>query len=162
MKMYITLILLLSTNFLFGQTLNLIEIAKVYNHFKSTEHKFFVSKGFQLIKNSVSENTKKAEYSLGDKKEMIELVFTQDCEGGEYLRLKYFLKNELEYEKVKSELSTSKFKYSKKNLLYELPSSTYSGEHIYTHGVKMIKEQRYYCIEYYRYAEKTLSTYTPN
>ena len=150
------LLCLLSVNSSFGQTLKLADLRKAFNPQKPTEHKQLLSKGFKLLSDTISTNQKKFKYQ-SDKKEIIELIFTEDGEGGEYLSLTYYLPSELAYKKFLSMLTTYKFKYSKRNQRYQLPTSSYSGENVYPKGLTQHNGTKYYALEYVSYADKAIS-----
>jgi hypothetical protein len=151
------LIAILFANSSFGQTLKISDFRKAYNYYKPTEHKQLVSKGFELVKETISTHQKKFKFNKPDTKEIIELTFTEDGEGGEYLSILYFLPAEIAYKNFISTLAAYKFKYSKRNTRYQLPASSYSGENIYLNGLIPINEKKYYSLKYDHYVDKALS-----
>lgn len=151
------LILILFVNLSFGQTLKVSDFRKAFNYDKLAEHKLLVSKGFKLMRDTISTFQKKFKFNKPDTKEIIELTFTEDGEGGEYLSIIYFLPAEFTYKNFISTLTTYKFKYSKRNTRYQLPTSSYSGENIYLNGLAQINGKKYYSLEYERYLDKALS-----
>jgi hypothetical protein len=151
------LILILFVNSSFGQTLKLTDFRKAYNYYKPTNHKQFLSKGFHLLSDTISTNQKKFRFNKTDTREIIELTFIEDGEGGEYLNIKYFLTTEIAYKKIISTLTANKFKYSNRNKRYQLPINSYSGENIYLNGLTQINGQKYYFLEYDSYVDKALS-----
>lgn len=151
------LILVLFVNFSFGQTLKITDFRKAYNDQNPTDHKQLLSKGFKLSTDSILTNKRKFIFKNQNSKEIIELTFIEDGEGSEYLNIKYFLTTELTYKKFISTLPTYKFKYSKRNKRYQLPTSSYSGENISLNGLTQTDGQKYYSLEYNRYVDKALS-----
>lgn len=85
------------------------------------------------------------------------MIFTEDWEGSEYLSITYYLPSELAYNKFLSTLTIYKFKYSKRNQRYQLPTSTYSGENVYPKGLTQHKGTKYHALEYVRFADKAIS-----
>lgn len=156
-KSFPILILVFLANFCFAQTLKLSDLRKSYNYHKPNEHKQFFSKGFRLVKDSISERHKIFWYQKTDTKEKIELTFSEDGEGGEYLYINYFLPSEIAYKKIISTLPANQFKYSKRNQRYQLPTSSYSGENVYAKGLVKKDGQQLYLIEYHSYIDKALS-----
>jgi uncharacterized protein YxeA len=154
---FIILTFILLVNSASGQTLKLADLRKAYNYYKPTEHKQLLSKGFHLLSDTISTNQKRFAFSKTDTKEIIELTFTQDGEGGEYLNIRYFLPTEFSYKKFISTLPTYKFKYSKRNKRYQLPASSYSGENVYLHGLTQADGKKYYYLDYASYVDKALS-----
>lgn len=61
------------------------------------------------------------------------------------------------YKKFLSTLTTNKFKYSKRNKRYQLPTSSYSGENVYPKGLILHNGTKYYALEYVSYVDKALS-----
>lgn len=147
---------MLSASSSFGQTLKLDDLRKAFNAQKTNEHQQLLSKGFKLLNDTISTNQKKFKYQ-SDKKEIIEIVFTEDGEGGEYLSVTYYLPSEPTYKKFLSTLTAYKFKYSKRNQRYQLPTSTYSGENVYPKGLTQHNGTKYYALEYVSYADKAIS-----
>lgn len=150
------LLCLLSVSSSFGQTLKLADLRKAYNAQKPTEHKQLISKGFKLLSDTISTNQKKFKYQSA-KKEIIELVFTEDGEGSEYLSITYYLPLELTYKKFLSTLTGYKFKYSKRNQRYQLPTSSYSGENVYPKRLILYNGMKYYALEYVSHIDKALT-----
>ena len=151
------LIFILYVSSSFGQTLNLADLRKAYNYHKPKEHKQLFSKGFQLLSDTISTNQKRFIFNKPATKEIIELTFTEDGEGGKYLNIKYFLPIEFSYKKFLSTLTAYKFKYSKRNKRYQLPTSSYSGENVYPNGLTQINGQKYYSLDYASHIDKALS-----
>ena len=148
---------MLFANLSFGQTLKVTDLRKAFNYHKPTEHKQLLSKGFKLLSDTISINKKKFKYNKPDTKEIIELTFTENGEGDEYLSIIYFLPSEFTYKKFIATLATYKFKYSKRNTRYQLPTSSYSGENVYLNGLIQNNGKKYYSLEYVNYVEKALS-----
>jgi|GEM_PF-2611482 len=151
------LILIQFINSSFGQALNVSDFRKAFRYDKPTEHKQLLLKGFRLLNDTVSTNQKKFRFSKPDTKETVELTFTEDGEGGEYLSIVYFLPTEFSYKNFVSTLAVYKFKYSKRNKRYQLPTSSYSGENIYINGLIQTNGKKYYSLKYDRYVGKELS-----
>lgn len=150
------LILVLFVNFSFGQTLKLTDFRKAYNYHNPTDSRLLLSKGFKLTADSVLTNKRKLIFK-NQNKEIVELIFMEDGEGSEYLNIKYFLTTERDYKNFLSTLTIYKFKYSKKNKRYQLPTSSYSGENVYLNGLTQTDGLNYYSLEYDRYVDKALS-----
>lgn len=148
---------MLSVSFSYGQTLKVSDFRKAFDYDHPNEHSQLFLKGFRLLNDTVSENQKKFEFNNLETKEIIELTFTEDGEGSEYLSILYFLPSELAYKKFIETLITYKFKYSKRNTRYQLPTSSYSGENIYLHHLIQNDGKTYYSLEYARYKDKALS-----
>lgn len=148
---------MLFVNSSFGQTLNISDFRKIFNYYKPTEHKQLVSKGFKLLTDTIATNQKKFKYNNPETKEIVELTFTEDGEGSEYLSITYILPSELIYKKFISTIPTYKFRYSKRNSRYQLPTSSYSGENIYLNGLTPTNAKKYYSIQYDSYVDKALS-----
>ncbi len=140
----------------FGQTLNISDLRKLFNYHKPTEHKQLFSKGFKVLSDTISINQKKIKFIKPDTKEIVELRFTEDGEGSEYLSITYFLLSDLAYKKIISTLAIYKFKYSKRNKRYQLPTSSYSGENVYPKGLTENNGKNYYSLEYVSYTDKAL------
>lgn len=151
------LIFILSVSSSYGQTLKVIDFRKAFDYHHPTEHKQLLSKGFRLLNDTISENQKKFKFNNSETKEIVELTFTEDGEGGEYLSILYFLPSELAYKKFVATLTTYKFKYSKRNSRYQLPTSSYSGENIYLHHLIQKDGKKYYALKYMSYKDKALS-----
>lgn len=149
-------ILVLFVNFSFGQTLKVTDFRKAYNY-NATENKQLLSKGFKLTAGSILTNKRELIFQNQDSNEILELTFIEDGEGSQYLNIKYFLPTESAYKKFISTLPTYKFKYSKRNKRYQLPTSSYSGENIYLNGLIQTNREKYYSLEYHRYVDKALS-----
>lgn len=122
-----------------------------------SEHKHLISKGFQLLNDSISSRQKKFKFNNPETKEKIELTFTEDGEGSEFLSIIYLLPTEFIYKNFISTLTMYKFKYSKKNKLYRLLTSSYSGENIYLNGLIKTNGKEYYSLKYDSYKDKALS-----
>ncbi|AZB01844.1 hypothetical protein EG359_20600 [Chryseobacterium joostei] len=148
---------MLSVTISFGQTLKVSDLRKAFNYYKPTEHKQLLSKGFKILNDTSSGNQKKINFIKSDTKEIVELIFTEDVEGGEYLSITYYLPSELTYNRFIATLTTYKFKYSKRNKRYQLPTSSYSGENVYPKGLTLNNEKKYYSLEYVSYIDKALS-----
>jgi len=157
----LVLIVILFINSSFGQTLKVNDFRKAFNYYNPTEHKQLSSKGFKLLSDTISTNKKKFEFYKQNTNEIIEMTFKEDGEGGEYLSIVYFLPNEFTYKNFISTLKTYKFKYSKRNTRYQLPTSSYSGENIYVNGLAHINNKKYYSIKYDSYKDKALSGLRP-
>ncbi|MFB9079994.1 hypothetical protein ACFFLS_08890 [Flavobacterium procerum] len=151
------LILMVFVNSSFAQTLKISDFRKTFNYDKSTDYKQFVSKGFILLRDTISTKQKKFKFHKQNTNEIIELTFIEDGEGSEYLSILYILPNELAYKNFIAKIPTYKFKYSKRNTRYQLPTSSYSGENIYLNGLMQINEKKYYAIKYESYKDKALS-----
>lgn len=151
------LTLLLFANTSFSQTLKVSDFRKAFNYYNPAEHKQLSSKGFKLLSDTISVNNKKFKFYKQNTNEIIELTFKEDGEGGEYLSILYFLPNEFPYKNFISTLKTYKFKYSKRNTRYQLPSSSYSGENIYLNGLTQTNGKMYYSLKYDNYKDKALS-----
>lgn len=151
------MIFVLSVSFSYGQTLKVSDLRKAFDYHHPNEHSQLLSKGFRLLSDTVSENQKKFKFNNLETKEIIELTFTEDGEGGEYLSILYFLPSELAYKKFVATLTTYKFKYSKRNTRYQLPTSSYSGENIILHNLTKNGGKKYYSLEYISYIDKALS-----
>lgn len=154
---FYVIVFMLSVSSSFGQTLSLADLRKAYNYHKPTEHKQLFSKGFKLLSDTISTNQKRFIFNKSATKEIIELTFTEDGEGGEYLNIKYFLPTEFSYKKFLSTLPAYKFKYSKRNKRYQLPTSSYSGENVYPNGLTQTNGQKYYSLDYANHIDKALS-----
>lgn len=148
---------MLSVSSSFGQSLKVGDLRKAFNYHQPTEHPQLLSKGFKLLSDTISTNQKKFKYHKPDTKEIIELAFTENGEGDEYLSITYFLPSESHYKKLISTLPAYQFKYSKRNKRYQLPTSSYSGENIYLKGLTRNNGKEYYSLEYVSYIEKALS-----
>ena len=148
---------LLSVNSTFGQTLKVSDLRKAFDYHKPTEHKQLLSKGFKLLNDTISTNQKIFNFIKPNTKEIIDLVFTENGEGDEYLSITYHLPSELSYKKLIATLTTYKFKYSKRNKRYQLPTSSYSGENVYPKGLTQNNGKKYYSLEYVSYIDKALS-----
>lgn len=146
----------------FGQTLTVADLRKAFDYHKPTEHKQLLSKGFQLIDDSISTNQKRFTYNKPSTKERVELTFSENREGDEFLTITYLLQTESDYKKFISTLHNYHFKYSKRNKRYQLPSSSYSGENIYLMGLKRVDGKQYYTLKYDSYIDKALSGPRPN
>jgi hypothetical protein len=151
------LIVILFVNVSFGQTLKVSDFRKAFNYDKPTQHKQLLSKGFKLLSDTIAANQKKFKFNNPNSKEIIELTFTEDGEGGEYLSILYFLTAEFTYKNFISTLTAYKFKYSKRNTRYQLPASSYSGENIYLNGLTSSNGKKYYSLKYESYKDKALS-----
>ncbi|MCP2025856.1 hypothetical protein L1276_000996 [Flavobacterium sp. HSC-32F16] len=151
------LIVILFVNSSFSQTLKVSDFRKAFNYYKPDEHKLLLSKGFILLCDTISSKQKKFKFHKQNTNEIIELSFTEDGEGGEYLSIVYFLPNEFTYKNFILTLKTYKFKYSKRNSRYQLPSSSYSGENIYLNGLTPTNRKIYYSLKYDSYKDKALS-----
>lgn len=156
------LTILLFSNLSFGQTLKIEDFRKSYDYYKPLEHKQLLSKGFSLVTDSISTLRKKFIFNKLDKKEIVELIFSEDGEGGEYLVIRYLLKNKISYTNFIAKLTHNKFKYSKRNKRYQLPTSSYSGENVYIKGLTEIKGDNYFEIEYHNYKDKALGAIRTN
>lgn len=150
------LIVILFVNLSFAQTLKITDFRKIVNY----SNKQLSSKGFILINDSISTHEKKFKFNKPDTKEIVELTFTADKEGNEYSTIVYFLPTEFTYKNFISTLTTYKFKYSKRNTRYQLPTSSYSGENIYLKGLIQLDGKKYYTLKYDHYVDKALSVPT--
>lgn len=160
-QIVLILIVILFINSSFGQTLKVTDFRKAFNYYNPTEHKQLSLKGFKLLSDTISTNKKKFEFYKQNTNEIIEIIFKENGEGGEYLSILYFLPNEFTYKNFISTLKTYKFKYSKRNTRYQLPTSSYSGENIYVNGLGHINNKKYYFIKYDSYKDKALSGLRP-
>lgn len=160
-KFYIFFFLFFTSLF-FGQTLKVSDFRKAFDYYKPTEHKQLFSKGFLLTEDSISTNQKRFKYSKPNTKEKVELTFTENGEGDEFLTITYLLPTETDYKKFISTLSNFHFKYSKRNKRYQLPTSSYSGENIYPMGLKQVDGKQYYTLKYDSYVDKALSGPRPS
>ena len=154
---FLLFIFMFSASFSHGQTLKVSDLRKAFDHVHPTEHRQLTSKGFKLISETISEDQKKFNFKNSETKEIVELTFTEDGEGGEYLNIFYFLPTEIAYKKFIAALPTYKFNYSKRNSRYQLPTSSYSGENIYPHHLIQKDGKNYYSLEYASYKDKALS-----
>jgi hypothetical protein len=136
--------------------LNLTDFRKSYNYHRPNEHNWILDKGFFLTADTILDLRKKFIFCKLNKEEIIVQEFLEDGEGGEFLKIKYLLKNEKSYKKFIDKLAVNKFKYSKRNKRYQLPTSSYSGENVYLNGVTEYNGEIYYELEYHSYVEKAL------
>lgn len=102
------IVLTLSMNSIFGQTLKISDFRKSFIDYKQTEHKQVFLKGFKLKKDTTTTNQNKFKFSNLQTKEIIELTFTER-EGGEYLSIMYFMPTESSYKNFISMLTILKF-----------------------------------------------------
>ena len=151
-------VLIFMLNFLmsFGQSLTVPDLRKSFNYTKSSEHKYLSSKGFVLLKDYISIKIKKFNYQQPNTNEIVNIMFIEDGEGGQYLKIKYLVPSEILYKKFISKLPAFKFKYSKRNSRFQLPTSSYSGENITANGIKKIGTILYFELLYENYVGKAL------
>lgn len=163
MKKYLLILLLiLFTNLSFGQTLKIVDFRKSYDYYKPLEHKQLLSKGFFLVTDSISTLRKKFIFNKLNKQEIVELTFSEDGEGGEFLTIRYLLKSKISYTNFITKPTLNKFKYSKINKRYQLPTSSYSGENVSLKGMTEINGEKYFEINYNHYKEKALGPVRTN
>lgn len=154
------LIIILFVNLSFAQTLKIADFRKIVNYSNASEHKQLSSKGFRLLNDSISTYHKKFKFNNPETKEIVELTLITDKEGGKFSSIIYFLPTEFTYKNFISTLPIFKFKYSKRNVRYQLPTSSYSGENIYLNGLIQLDGKKYYALKYDHYVDKALSVPT--
>ncbi|MBF4488090.1 MULTISPECIES: hypothetical protein [unclassified Flavobacterium] len=154
------LVVILFVNQSCAQTLKIADFRKIVNYSNPVEHKQLSSKGFKLLNDSISTHHKKFTFNNPETKEIVELTLMTDKEGGEFSTIIYFLPTEFTYKNFISTLPIYKFKHSKRNTRYQLPTSSYSGENIYLNGLIQFDGKKYYALKYDHYIDKALSVPT--